>query len=122
MTKPAAVAPALALPKSIAAAPLIIESGPYKVRPMTNSSATTSSTLPVCNAAINSASVTVNANRLNTQAGIRRAPKSLSEARPMRIGPSNPASSNEVGMIAAPTLPTLGICSKTITGPHNRIA
>ncbi|MNV80511.1 hypothetical protein D3C71_1741200 [compost metagenome] len=89
---------------------------------MTNSSATTSSTLPVCRAPMKNARDTVSANRLITQAGMRRAPNSLSEARPIRIGPSNPASSNAVGMIAAPTLPTEGICSKTITGPHSRIA
>ena len=90
---------------------LIIESGPYRVRPMTNSKAITSNTLPVCNAPMNNASDTVSASRLRTQAGMRRAPNSLSDARPIMIGPSSPASSNAVGTMAAPTLPTDGICS-----------
>ena len=89
---------------------------------MTNSKATTSATLPLCIAAMKPARVTVSSTRLITQAGMRRAPNSLSEARPMMIGPSNPASSKAVGMIAAPTLPTVGICSKTITGPQSRMA
>ncbi|MNZ32439.1 hypothetical protein D3C78_497660 [compost metagenome] len=89
---------------------------------MTNSKATTSATLPLCIAPMNSASTTVSTIRLITQAGMRRAPKSLSDARPIMIGPSRPASSKAVGMIAAPTLPTEGICSKTITGPHSRMA
>ncbi|MNC73836.1 hypothetical protein D3C75_1251000 [compost metagenome] len=78
--------------------------------------------LPLCMAAMNAARATVSSTRLITQAGMRRAPNSLSEARPMMIGPSSPASSKAVGMIAAPTLPTEGICSKTITGPHSKIA
>ncbi|MNP72005.1 hypothetical protein D3C76_1684680 [compost metagenome] len=89
---------------------------------MTNSKATTRITLPVLSAAMNSPRVTVSTTRLITQAGIRRAPNSLSEARPIMIGPSSPASSKAVGMIAAPTLPTEGICSKTITGPHSKMA
>ncbi|MNF52184.1 hypothetical protein D3C84_335260 [compost metagenome] len=89
---------------------------------MTNSKATTSATLPVCMAPMKNARVRVRANRLSTQAGMRRAPNSLSEARPSRIGPSKPASSKAVGTMAAPTLPTDGICSKTITGPHRRMA
>ncbi|MNN97269.1 hypothetical protein D3C81_2164080 [compost metagenome] len=62
-------------------------------------------------AGTNSARQAVRAIRLITQAGMRRAPKILSEARPMRIGPSRPAISKEVGRIAAPTLPSDGMRS-----------
>ncbi|MCY1438748.1 hypothetical protein D9M71_549610 [compost metagenome] len=122
LTKPEAVPAARLVPKSMAAAPQIIESGPYRVRPMTNSRAITIIALPVCSAGRNNARATVRANRLMTQAGMRRAPNSLSDARPMRIGPSRPASSKAVGMIAAPTLPTDGMRSYTITGPQRRMA
>lgn len=99
------------VPKSMAAEPQIIESGPYRVSPIMNSRPTTIGMLPVVIAGTNSARQTVSASRLITQAGMRRAPNSLSEAKPIRIGPSRPATSKAVGTIAAPTLPSAGMRS-----------
>ncbi|MNN46949.1 hypothetical protein D3C81_1613510 [compost metagenome] len=62
-------------------------------------------------AGTNSPREMVRTTRLSTQAGIRRAPKYLSDAKPMRMGPTSPASSNAVGTMAEATLPISGMRS-----------
>ncbi len=76
-----------------------------------NSRPTTRYRLPLCIAGTNNARLTVSAARLSTQAGMRRAPNSLSEARPMRIGPASPATSKAEGTMAEATLPISGMRS-----------
>ena len=76
-----------------------------------NSRPTTRYRLPLCIAGTNSPRHRVSATRLMTQAGMRRAPNQRSEAMPMRMGPTRPATSKAVGTMAEATLPTAGMRS-----------